>query len=63
MRDAEQVRFPSRIEIRAPGSLPHALAIAADQGMTTVSEYARRALVKQLRADGIDPMHLGSEML
>ena len=61
MRVAEQVRFPSRIEIRAPERLPHALAIAADQGMTTVSEYARQAIIKQLRADGIDPTHLASE--
>jgi hypothetical protein len=55
MLERDSARFPSRIEIRAPGSLPHALAIAADRGMTTVSEYARRAIVKQLRADGINP--------
>jgi hypothetical protein len=36
-------------------SLPHAVAIAADRGMTTTSEYARRAIVNQLRADGVDP--------
>ena len=61
MRHIEQVRFPSRIEIRAPESLPHALATAADRGMTTVSEYARQAIITQLRADGIDPMRLASE--
>lgn len=57
MRETAISRFPSRIEIRAPGSLPRAVAIAADRGMTTTSEYARRAIINQLRADGIDPAH------
>jgi len=55
MREPGYPCFPSRLEIRVPESLPYAVAIAADRGLTTTSEYARRAIVNQLRADGVDP--------
>ncbi len=57
MREPGYPCFPSRLEIRVQVSLPHAVAIAADRSMTTVSEYLRRAIVRQLKADGIDPAH------
>lgn len=44
--------FPSRIEIRVQESLPRMLSTAADRAMTTTSEYARRAIIDQLRRDG-----------
>lgn len=61
MRENGNPRFPSRIEIRAPESLPQALATAANRGMTTVSEYARQAIINQLRADGIYPERPGND--
>jgi hypothetical protein len=48
-------RFTSRFIIRAPDNLPAAVAEAAQRQMTTTSEYARRAILKQLATDGIDP--------
>ena len=53
-RQSEKSRFIHRLEIRAPKALPDAVAIAAGAQMTTGSEYVRRALLKQLAADGID---------
>lgn len=58
MQEYMTVRFPSRIEIRAPKALPEALSVAASQQMTTPSEYVRRALIEKLQADGIDPLAL-----
>ena len=34
-------------------SLPRMLSTAADRAMTTTSEYARRAIIDQLRRDGV----------
>ena len=43
------------LHVRAPWSLTSAIREAAEREMTTTSEYARRALIAQLRSDGIDP--------
>ena len=51
-----EIRFPARMEIRAPESLPGAVALAARRKMTTPSEYSRQAIIDRLRADGIDPL-------
>lgn len=61
MSDVSNACFPARIEIRAPKNFPAALARAADSDLTTVSEYARRAILNQLRADGIDPAALSTK--
>jgi hypothetical protein len=52
MLDAKPIRFPVRIEIRAPQMLSSALEHAAHRSMTSVSEYARRAVLAALRRDG-----------
>jgi hypothetical protein len=49
----DKSRFPARIEIRAPAEFSNALNVAARREMTTPSSYARRAILTQLRADGI----------
>jgi hypothetical protein len=49
-------RFPARIEIRAPLALSVALEQAANCELTSTSAYARKAIINQLRADGIAVM-------
>ena len=58
---ANRNKLTARIEIRAAETLPDALAVAADKHMTTVSGYARQAIINQLRADGIDPLAMHCE--
>lgn len=48
-------RFSSLIRAKVPPTLSGAVEAAAARRMTTVSEYARMALIAQLRADGLDP--------
>ena len=43
------------IHIRMPEQLVDALTSAAARRMQSKSEYARQALLDQLRRDGIDP--------
>jgi len=52
--------FESHIAFRCPRALADATKLAASREMTTPSAFARAALLKQLRADGIDPAQLGS---
>ncbi len=47
-------RFPRYIQFRAPAKLPDVIAVVASQKLTTASEYMRRAVIKELVADGID---------
>ncbi len=42
-------------QIVAPWSLTAAVKVAAEREMTSVSDYVRRALLRQLRDDGLDP--------
>jgi hypothetical protein len=51
----DRIRFPGTLSLRCPDALLHALGVAADQRLTSPSEYARQALLAQLRRDGIDP--------
>jgi hypothetical protein len=46
-------RFPDRLAIRVPAGLPAAVEAAARYRLTSPSEWARRALLAALRADGL----------
>jgi hypothetical protein len=52
--------FEAHIAFRCPLALAKATKLAASREMTTPSAFARAALLKQLRADGIDPAQLAS---
>ena len=54
MSDVEG-KFPALIRARAPQELRDAVERAANRVLTTASAYARKAILNQLRADGIDP--------
>jgi hypothetical protein len=51
---AESVRFPETIRARAPRELREAVERVADRDLTTTSAYARKALLNQLKTDGIE---------
>jgi hypothetical protein len=55
MSTEPKVHPRNSLQIRVPLSLTAAVKAAATREMTTTSEYARRALLERLRADGIDP--------
>jgi hypothetical protein len=46
-------RFPQRLAIRVPAGLPAAVEAAARRQLTSPSEWARRALLQALQADGV----------
>lgn len=46
-------RYSALIKTRAPEALRAAVEIAADRELTSASAYTRRAIINQLRADGI----------
>ena len=46
-------RFPARMEMRVPAALRHAVEIAAERQNTKAAEWARRALLSALAAEGI----------
>lgn len=48
------MRCDTLIQIRAPETLAKALTAAADQRLTSRSDYIRGALLDRLRADDID---------
>jgi hypothetical protein len=48
------------IQIRAPEFLTKALDRAADQRLTSRSDYIRTALLDRLRADGVEPGYLAA---
>ena len=50
--------FPILIKARAPDVLRDAIRVAAEKELTTPSEWMRRALLRQLREQGIDPQAL-----
>ena len=54
MRERDSVT----VELQPP--LKAAVALGAQQNFTSISDYVRRALVMQLRADGIDPRAAGA---
>jgi hypothetical protein len=47
--------FPVLIKARAPSVLREAIKVAAEKELTTPSEWMCRALLRQLREDGIEP--------
>ena len=65
MQSASTVHYPDKLRLRVPRGLPDALRLAARQRHTTLSEWARRALLHALEAEGVrlgnEPMQEGSE--
>lgn len=53
-------RYPARMEVRVPAALRQAVEIAAERQNTRAAEWARRALMRALEAEGI---HLRSGLL
>jgi hypothetical protein len=53
-------RFPRYIQFRAPKKLPDVIAAAARKKFTTTSEYVRQAVIKELKADGLDTKELNA---
>jgi hypothetical protein len=51
--NAGDTRYLAPIKTRAPEALRVAVEQAANCELTTVSAYARKAILNQLRADGI----------
>jgi hypothetical protein len=49
-------RFPRYVQFRVPEKLPTAIAAAAEKRMTTISEYLRQAVIKELKSDGFDEL-------
>jgi len=47
-------RFMDRVTFRCSETVAHAVQQAADRERITASEYARRALVARLRANGFE---------
>jgi hypothetical protein len=54
-------KFPALIRARAPQQLRDAIEHAANRELTTTSAYARKAILNQLRADGIDPNYAANQ--
>jgi hypothetical protein len=53
--------FSILIKARAPSVLREAIKMAAEKELTTPSEWMRRAVLRQLREDGIDPQAVGQQ--
>jgi uncharacterized protein (DUF1778 family) len=49
----EVCRYPEVIRARAPKELREAVERAADRELTTASTFIRKAIINQLRADGV----------
>jgi hypothetical protein len=46
-------KYSALIKTRAPEALRTAVEMAADRELTTTSAYTRKAILNQLRADGV----------
>ena len=46
-------RYPQRLSLRTPVGLMAALELAAERHHTSPAEYARQALLRALRQDGV----------
>jgi hypothetical protein len=53
-------RYDKLLQIRAPEVLSDAIDRAADNRLQSKSEYIRMAVVDRLKADGIEPAHVGA---
>jgi hypothetical protein len=51
---SKRQRFRRVLRVRTPQELSDAVARAADEQLTTPSEYIRQAVIARLRSDGID---------
>lgn len=56
----EARKFPEVIRARAPKELREAVERAANRELTTSSTFVRKAIINQLRADGI-PLNPSSQ--
>jgi hypothetical protein len=54
MAQTHNAPFPATLKLRVPAGLPSAVQAAARLQLMRPSEYLRRALFQQLRADGLD---------
>ena len=54
---SQETRKPM-LQVCVPPSFHAAVKFAADQEMTTISEFTRRVLIDRLRSTGIDPTGL-----
>jgi hypothetical protein len=52
---AASANWSAELRVRCPDVLPEAIDRAANQRLTTRSEYVREAVIAKLRADGFDP--------
>ena len=50
---ATEVNFPDKMRLRVPAGLPEAVRRAARLNHTSSSEWARRALLRGLEAEGV----------
>jgi hypothetical protein len=50
---ATEINFPEKLRLRAPAGLSEALRRAARLNHTSSSEWARRALLRGLEAEGV----------
>jgi hypothetical protein len=50
---ATEINFPDKLRLRAPAGLSEAIRQAARQSHTSSSEWARRALLRGLEAEGV----------
>lgn len=55
MTNPDRQRFASCFRIRAPEVLAEAVERAAEQHMTSSSEYIRQAILERLRSDNLAP--------
>ena len=55
MNVERQAHPRNSLQVRAPRSLTAAVREAAGREMTSASEFVRRAVIKELRSNGIDP--------
>jgi hypothetical protein len=48
-------RFPEKRTVKLPAGVSSKIDEAASRELTTGAEWMRRALIQQLKADGLDP--------
>lgn len=53
-RKKRPIRFIDRVTFRCSEAMTAAVQQAADREQTSPSDYARRAVLRQLRADGFE---------
>ena len=56
MIEGRPMRFLSYLRIRTPEKLQAAVAAAANRKFTSASQYARQAIIKELKADGFEEL-------